>query len=84
METLDSPELEVDNLKLENNDKEVSTEIETVGSARDNSIANNSVEDSSEKQEENSSTSNLVSMQDELVDTKEKTESEIISEEAKS
>lgn len=65
----------MNNLELDN-DKEVSAETETAGSARDNSIADNSVE-SSEKQETNSLTLNLVSTQNE---TREKTESEITSE----
>ncbi|XP_071556416.1 uncharacterized protein [Temnothorax nylanderi] len=83
-ETLYSPDLKVDNLELEENDKEISAEIETAGSARDNSVADNSVTnnsvESSEKQETISTTSNLVSTQDETGETKEKTESEITSE----
>lgn len=76
--------MKVDNLELENNDKEVSVEIETARSAYDNSVTDNSVE-SSGKQEANSSTSNLISMQDETVETVEtvetkETESEITSE----
>lgn len=80
METLYSPDLKIDNLELEDNNKQVSVEIVTAESVRDNSIVDNSIE-FSEKQELSPSTPNSVSTQDETVETKEeKTESEITSE----
>jgi len=71
--------LKVNNLELEDNDKQVSIETETAENAQDNSVVDNTVE-FAEKQEASSSTSNLISTQDETVETKEKTESEITSE----
>lgn len=66
----------MNNLELEDNDKEVFAETETAGNVRDNSVTDNSVE-SSKKQEANSLILNLVSTQNE---PREKTESEITSE----
>ncbi|KYN27285.1 PREDICTED: uncharacterized protein LOC108757848 [Trachymyrmex cornetzi] len=57
METLYSSDSKVDNLELEDNDKQVSVAAE---SARDNSVVDNSIE-FSEKQESNPSTPNFVS-----------------------
>ncbi|XP_018400569.1 PREDICTED: uncharacterized protein LOC108778017 [Cyphomyrmex costatus] len=75
METLYSSDLKVNNLELE--DKQIPVETVTAESARDNSVVDNSVEFS---EEPSPSTLNLVSTQDETVETKEeKTESEITS-----
>jgi len=71
--------LKVNNLELKDNDKQVSVETETAKNTQDNSVVDNTVE-FAEKQEASSSTSNLIATQDETVETKEKTESEITSE----
>ncbi|CAL1686548.1 unnamed protein product [Lasius platythorax] len=63
-----------DSEELRENDRQISPKVETVESARD-SVADDSSR-SSEKQEASSSTSNLVSAQDETVETKEKIESQ--------
>ncbi|KMR05200.1 spermatogenesis-associated protein 7-like protein [Lasius niger] len=63
-----------DSEELRENDRQISPKVETVESARD-SVADDSPR-SSEKQEASSSTSNLVSAQDETVETKEKIESQ--------
>ncbi|KAL0110576.1 hypothetical protein PUN28_013872 [Cardiocondyla obscurior] len=77
-ETTNFPDLKMENLKLEHDDKTASIEAETAESARDTSVADYSAE-SFEQQETNSSTSNLISTQDEMVEIKEETESEITS-----
>lgn len=84
METVCFSNSKVDNLKLEDNDKKVFAETETVENAHDSSVSDNSVESFEEacstEQEANSSTLNLVSTQDETTKTKEETKSEIIHE----